>query len=395
MSEEDTIRSSCERRDSKRESVLYKVVLTGGPCAGKTTTVARLRTFFENLGWKVYTVPEAATILLGGGVKYSEVSPIQAQEFNRNILKTILQLETTFFEMAAEDKRNVIVVCDRGTYDPSAFCPAEEWHEIISSLGWDSIQLRDARYDQVVHMMTAASGAEQFYQLANNSARSEGIELARELDTKAAQAWVGHPYYDVIDNSTDFESKIRRVIEVVCKRIGKQLGADIDDRLKAQSKKRKFLVKSLPDSSLFSKVEDFDVTHDYLLTSNPQLQARVRKRGQNGYFTFTHTERRTMDGKRVEQIMQLSDREYRALLNQRDPTHHPIHKKRKCFLWKGHYFQLDVFLEPCSQRCQDMLMLETYTTKQGDELELPDFLEIVKEVTSDPHYSMYYLSAQD
>ena len=57
--------------------VVYKVVLTGGtaknidhdgsvaakilslicsspgPCAGKTTTVARLRTFFENLGWKV------------------------------------------------------------------------------------------------------------------------------------------------------------------------------------------------------------------------------------------------------------------------------------------------------------------------------------------------------
>ncbi len=61
---------------------------------------------------------------------------------------------------------------------------------------------------------------------------------------------MGHPYFDVIDNSTDFESKIRRVIEVVCKRIGKQLGADIDDRLKAQSKKRKFLVKSLPDSSV-------------------------------------------------------------------------------------------------------------------------------------------------
>ncbi len=53
-------------------------------------------------------------------MKYTEVSPIQAQDFNRNILKTILQLETTFFEMASEDKRNVIIVCDRGTYDPSA-----------------------------------------------------------------------------------------------------------------------------------------------------------------------------------------------------------------------------------------------------------------------------------
>lgn len=48
-----------------RKVFIYKVVLTGGPCAGKTTTMARLRTFFENLGWKVYSVPEAATILLG------------------------------------------------------------------------------------------------------------------------------------------------------------------------------------------------------------------------------------------------------------------------------------------------------------------------------------------
>ena len=38
-------------------------------------------------------------------------------------------------------------------------------------------------------------------------------------------------------------------------------------------------------------------------------------------------------------------------------------------------------------------MLETYTTKKGNELQLPDFLDVVKEVTNDPHYSMYYLSA--
>lgn len=55
-----------------------------------------------------------------GGVKYAELSPGQARDFNRNILKTILQLETTFFEMAVEDKRDVIIVCDRGTFDPSA-----------------------------------------------------------------------------------------------------------------------------------------------------------------------------------------------------------------------------------------------------------------------------------
>ena len=39
--------------------------------------------------------------------------------------------------------------------------------------------------------------------------------------------------------------------------------------------------------------------------------------------------------------------------------------------------------------------METYTTQKGADLQLPDFLDVEKEVTDDGHYSMYYLSAQD
>ena len=66
-----------------------------------------------------------------------------------------------------------------------AVCSEEEWAEMIAHCGYDAISIRDARYNQVVHMMTAAKGAEPFYQL-DNPARSEGLELARELDSKAA-----------------------------------------------------------------------------------------------------------------------------------------------------------------------------------------------------------------
>jgi hypothetical protein len=55
--------------------------LTGGPCGGKTTGQARLSTFFENLGWKVYRVPETANILLSGGVNFTELSPEAAEKF--------------------------------------------------------------------------------------------------------------------------------------------------------------------------------------------------------------------------------------------------------------------------------------------------------------------------
>ena len=57
----------------------------------------------------------------------------------------------------------------------------------MASVGVDSVQLRDERYDQIVHMVSAANGAEQFYQLSNNPTRSEGLKLAREQDDKAAQ----------------------------------------------------------------------------------------------------------------------------------------------------------------------------------------------------------------
>ena len=61
-----------QRRDTRHR--VYKLVLTGGPCAGKTTGQNRINDFFENLGWKVYRVPETANILLGGGVKFTELN---------------------------------------------------------------------------------------------------------------------------------------------------------------------------------------------------------------------------------------------------------------------------------------------------------------------------------
>jgi len=41
------------------------------------------------------------------------------------------------------------------------------------------------------------------------------------------------------------------------------------------------------------------------------------------------------------------------------------------------------------------MILETFTTLTGDDLQLPGFLEISHEITGDPGYSMYYLSSRD
>ena len=78
----------------------WRLVLTGGPCGGKTTGQTRLATFFENLGWKVYRVPETANILLSGGVKFDKLNAEAREKFQENLLKTMMQIENSFFDLA-------------------------------------------------------------------------------------------------------------------------------------------------------------------------------------------------------------------------------------------------------------------------------------------------------
>ena len=52
-------------------------MLTGGPCGGKTTGQAHLATFFESLGWKVFRVPETATVLMSGGIAFGDLNEEQ------------------------------------------------------------------------------------------------------------------------------------------------------------------------------------------------------------------------------------------------------------------------------------------------------------------------------
>lgn len=377
----------------ENDKKLYKLVLTGGPCGGKTTGQAHLCTFFENLGWKVLRVPETASILLTGGVKFSELSAKQAYEFQEDLLKTMLQIENTFFKLAQSIDRNCLIICDRGAMDATAFVSKDEWKLMAASNGWNNVELRDNRYDHIIHMVSSANGAEDYYTTEDHSCRCETIDEARDQDRRAALAWIGHPYYDVIGNSENFDNKICRLIECVCRK----LGLDIGDRFKATNRKVKFLVTGPIIDSEFPAFQDFEVIHDYLKSGNPEAQARLRKRGQNDHWSYIHTLRRIINGQAVEVKTQLNYRDYTNALSQRDSSHLSIFKRRRCFLVNNQYFQLDIYQEPAHPRCRGLMLLETYTDLPSSELSkiLPQFLNVEKEVTNNPEYSMFNLSFKE
>lgn len=71
---------------------------------------------------------------------------------------------------------------DRGVMDPKGYMDDNTWQAVLDESGWNAVYLRDKRYDAVIHLVTAADGAEKFYTLENNVARYEDVPTAIRVD---------------------------------------------------------------------------------------------------------------------------------------------------------------------------------------------------------------------
>lgn len=163
------------------------------------------------MGFRVLLVPESATVMKKGGalITTGKMRFADAVKFQMNLMKLQMALEDIFIEIAQTGDKHTIILFDRGVMDGAAYTDENVWQAILDETGWSTIQLRDRRYEAVIHLMTAAEGAEQFYQTENNSARSESLEEAREIDRRLINAWVGHPQFNIIKNKKKgFKTKI-------------------------------------------------------------------------------------------------------------------------------------------------------------------------------------------
>ncbi|MBO7217179.1 MAG: ATP-binding protein, partial [Clostridia bacterium] len=211
---------------------ITKIVITGGPCAGKSSAMEYLEEKISNLGYKVIFVAETATELMTGGV--TPLSCDSVAEYQK--LQMRLQIEKEkIFEQAAKTMNfdKVLIVCDRGTLDCKAYMEEADFIAATQSIGTNETLLRD-NYDAVFHLVTTAKGALHAYNTENNSVRTETPKMAAELDDKLISAWTGHPHFRVIDNSTDFEDKKKRLVDEIAAFLGEPKPYEIE---------RKFLIE--------------------------------------------------------------------------------------------------------------------------------------------------------
>lgn len=194
--------------------MIHKIVLTGGPCGGKTTALPLLSDHFKNKGFNVHTVPEVATLLHANGVDlhhHIQNHPFQLED---SIFRTQIALEDSVDRLAQLRDKDSIIICDRGLGDFKAYVEPDDWELLLIG---HRLEQEDVfkRYHHVVHLTSAAIGAEEHFTNENNPARNCPIDVARSLDRKTLGAWSGHPKHFEVDNSTDFDGKIAKAIESI------------------------------------------------------------------------------------------------------------------------------------------------------------------------------------
>jgi len=144
------------------------------------------------------------------GLAVDPPSPLK-ELFQRRVLQNMLAHEDTFYEISRELHQPVVMLIDRGTLDGGAYCTRPEWDCILHSTNFVEEELVEARYDAVMHFVTAADGAAPHYSLANNTVRHESVEEAICQDALTRRAWRSFPYVITIANEhgRTFEEKLQ------------------------------------------------------------------------------------------------------------------------------------------------------------------------------------------
>lgn len=390
-----------QRKLTNSSPQIHRIVLTGGPCAGKSTALSLIQTKLpQRTGIKVYCVPEAATLLVGGGLEWTDMNEEKVIEYQLALLRVQVTLEDQFFAIAKASGKPSLIVSDRGTMDGRAYSTPEQFAEILKRGNFELESLRDERYDAVVHMMSAAIGAKEYYNF-DNPARYETADEAVTADEKLRQMYVGHPLLRVFDNSTTFEKKLDRVLQFIGQVTGHEFPHHLtrryvvskpptDSEINIPFVRARVTITILHNSTeeevmqVFKREQDKACVYYYTcIKQNPNQGSAVPPDGgdlntSNDGLETSHREVSGANALRTEH--RISAKEYHSLLLQRDPQRVDVVKENISFMYKSHYFEVATLVSPSWAAGRSVLYVdcddEGKSEGDQDEIELPPFLAV-------------------
>lgn len=194
---------------------IIKIVLTGGPCAGKTTALSSIKKYLFENNIPIVTVPETATeLILNVQIPLNEETTYKFQSL---VLKKQLSKE----EIAEEYLRDIrnpegkcVIIYDRGVLDNKAYLNnRKDINTLLEKYNLTEIEALDS-YDLVLDLLSLATCKKDAYNFSNK-ARMEDVESASKIDEKTSLAWIAHRNLKVIDSSVSLEEETEIIINYV------------------------------------------------------------------------------------------------------------------------------------------------------------------------------------
>lgn len=372
-------------------SDIVKIAISGGPCSGKSTGIPFVVNKLSEYGYRVHVVPETATLIITNSVPDIETLSRKQRRIYQEIQRTMIGMQNdlenrheNIARLFPHDEKQVII-CDRGMMDFAAYMSKRAFVQGLFDVGLTESQALQ-RYDALIFMETAAKQVPEYYTQTNNKARRETPTKAIRANDRTCECWLGHNHFKMVGGEKSFDAKLNRLLQSVCRVIGIPAPLEIE---------RKFLVKRMPKLSSLPSYQVVEITQHYLRVpmdeenlDDDHQQLRIRKRVHHDHATYYRTEKvRISDLVRQEIEQKISRETYCSLKSFCDPTRKPIRKRRYCFTYNNQHFELDEFQNPPS-----LCLLEIELTEENDEVTLPPFLKVVREVTGDPHFSNRHLA---
>lgn len=338
---------------------------------------------FAWYGWETLIWEEAATTLIKSWVIPGQT--IWFADFQHEVLIEQLHREEILARQAErliKSGKKVITLLDRWLMDWGAYVPRTDFYQILWQHNLNPDEVLRNRYDGVVHMVSAADGAPDFYTTTNNKARTETIEQAKEKDYLTQHAWNGTDKLRIIKNRATFEEKLQETVQAIANILWIPIPYEIEDKFAVKEVQWEMLNALHP---IVAKLTQFYISSP---TQQPGEIRRARKLVQwsfEKYFlTIKTLESVWMNGEVEDRI---SKDTYNLMHQWKVPWSKIITKDRYTFIDNKQYFEFDVFKEPKNAlKPDDVGLLELEKTDISQEVVIPNFMKVV-ESTGDKRYA--------
>jgi CYTH domain-containing protein len=228
------------------------------------------------------------------------------------------------------------------------------------------IMIAQSPYLKLLIYSKQPKGIIKIYRLTNVAKKENNVDFNWVVTTENS--------YKAFDEIAEVETYFNELVKLATK-------TDIPNEIE-----RKFLIKK-PTKQQIQALGCTSITtisQTYLVRQRPETERRVRMRGseQKGYKYYYTEKTDNGKGSRAENEREISQAEYKQLLQQADTKLKPIHKTRYVFNYAGKKFEMDLY--PFSD---NYAVFEVELNSIDEPLKLPkDKLTIIKEVTDDKRY---------